>query len=162
MTDPNKIGDLLRSMYSYSGSPVTQAALKLAPMLFVRPGELRKARWADIDFPGAEWRFTTSKTGTPHIVPLATQAKEILEDLQPLTRRSEFVFPGVRSAKRPMSENIDHRCAKVFGLRRRHHYRARVSRWLVPCLMRCWGFDPTTSNTSWAHAVRDPLLAAQP
>ena len=61
----------------------------------IRPsGEFRKARWADIDLPGAEWRFTTSKTGTSHIVPLATQAKEILEDLQPLTRRSEFVFPG--------------------------------------------------------------------
>lgn len=78
VTDPAKIGDLLRAMYSYQGSQVTVAALKLAPMLFVRPGELRKARWSDIDLTTAEWRFIASKTGTPHIVRLSTQAKEIL------------------------------------------------------------------------------------
>ena len=157
VTDPNKIGDLLRSMYSYSGSPVTQAALKLAPMLFVRPGELRKARWADIDLPGAEWRFTTSKTGTPHIVPLATQAKEILEDLQPLTRRSEFVFPGVRSAQRPMSENTITAALRYLGYDgdtiTGHGFRAMARTVLDEVL----GFRPDYIEHQLAHAVRDPL-----
>lgn len=157
VTDPDKIGDLLRSMYSYSGSPVTQAALKLAPMLFVRPGELRKARWTDIDLPGAEWRFTTSKTGTPHIVPLATQAKEILEDLQPLTRRSEFVFPGVRSAKRPMSENTVTAALRYLGYDgdtiTGHGFRAMARTVLDEVL----GFRPDYIEHQLAHAVRDPL-----
>lgn len=82
MTDPAQISDLLRAMYSYQGSPVTLAVLKLGPMLFVRPGELRKARWEDVDIEKAEWRFVASKTGAPHIVPLSSQAKEIFEDLR--------------------------------------------------------------------------------
>lgn len=157
VTDPDKIGDLLRAMYSYSGSPVTQAALKLAPMLFVRPGELRKARWADIDLSAAEWRFTTSKTATPHIVPLATQAKEILEDLQPLTRRSEFVFPGVRSAKRPMSENTVTAALRYLGYDgdtiTGHGFRAMARTVLDEVL----GFRPDYIEHQLAHAVRDPL-----
>src|SRR3546814_2072094 len=94
ITDPAKSVDLLRAMYGYQGSPVTTAALKLGPRLFVRPGELRKARWEDVDVDGAEWRFTASKTGTPHIVPLAAQAIEVIEELRPLTGRSAFLFPG--------------------------------------------------------------------
>src|SRR5690606_29402072 len=104
LTEPAKIGKLLRAIDAYQGSPVTTAALKLAPLFFVRPGELRSARWADIDLEGAEWRYTASKTKTPHIVPLATQAIAILRELHPLTQRSEYVFPSVRGASRPMSE----------------------------------------------------------
>ncbi|MGY4517398.1 phage integrase central domain-containing protein [Lysobacter sp. HA18] len=157
VTDPNKIGDLLRAMYAYSGSPVTQAALKLAPLLFVRPGELRKARWADVDLAAAEWRFTASKTGTPHIVPLASQAKEVLEDLQPLTRRSEFVFPGVRSAKRPMSENTINAALRYLGYDgdtiTGHGFRAMARTVLDEVL----GFRPDYIEHQLAHAVRDPL-----
>lgn len=157
VTDPDKIGGLLRAMHSYSGSPVTQAALKLAPMLFVRPGELRKARWADIDLAAAEWRFTASKTGTPHIVPLSTQAKEVFEDLQPLTKRSEFVFPGVRSAKRPMSENTVNAALRYLGFSgdviTGHGFRAMARTVLDEVL----GFRPDFIEHQLAHAVRDPL-----
>ncbi|WP_457096296.1 tyrosine-type recombinase/integrase [Lysobacter sp. P5_B9] len=157
VTDPAKIGDLLRAMHSYRGSPVTLAALKLAPMLFVRPGELRKARWVDIDLGTAEWRFTASKTGTPHIVPLPFQAKEILEDLRPLTSRSEFVFPGVRSAKRPMSENTINAALRYMGFNGEtitgHGFRAMARTVLDEVL----AFRPDYIEHQLAHAVRDPL-----
>src|SRR5690606_4912699 len=68
VTEPAQIGPLLRALYGYEGTPVVAAALKLGPLVFVRPGELRTARWADIDLEAAEWRYTASKTGTPHIV----------------------------------------------------------------------------------------------
>src|ERR1700757_4702895 len=80
-------------------------ALRLAPLVFVRPGELRKAEWKDIDLEAAEWRYVVTKTNTPHIVPLSRQASEILRELQPLTGNCRFVFPGARSNKRPMSDN---------------------------------------------------------
>lgn len=157
VTDPMKIGDLLRAMYSYRGSPVTLSALKLAPLLFVRPGELRKARWADIDLGASEWRFTASKTGTPHIVPLSSQAKEVLEELRPLTSRSEFVFPGVRSSKRPMSENTVNAALRYLGYSgdtiTGHGFRAMARTVLDEVL----GFRPDYIEHQLAHAVRDPL-----
>ena len=128
----------------------------MAPMLFARPGELRKAHWADIDLEGAEWRFTASKTGTPHIVPLSSQAKEILEDLRPLTKRSEFVFPGVRSAKRPMSENTINAALRYLGFNgdtiTGHGFRAMARTVLDEVL----GFRPDYIEHQLAHAVRDP------
>lgn len=157
VTDPAKIGELLRAMYSYQGSVVTTAALKLAPMLFVRPGELRKARWADIDLAASEWRFTASKTGTPHIVPLSSQAVTVLEELQPMTRRSDFVFPGVRSAKRPMSENTINAALRYLGydgdIITGHGFRAMARTVLDEVL----GFRPDYIEHQLAHAVRDPL-----
>ena len=157
VTDPKKIGDLLLAMYSYRGSPVTVAALKLAPMCFVRPGELRKARWADIDLKAPEWRFIASKTGTPHIVPLSSQAKEILQELQPLTKRSEFVFPGIRSTKRPMSENTINAALRYLGFDgdtiTGHGFRAMARTVLDEVL----GFRPDFIEHQLAHAVRDPL-----
>lgn len=157
MTDPAQISDLLRAMYSYQGSPVTSAALKLGPILFVRPGELRKARWEDVDLEKAEWRFLASKTGTPHIVPLSSQAKAIFEDLRPLTRRSEFVFPGVRSSKRPMSENTVNAALRNLGFDGEtitgHGFRAMARTVLDEVL----GFRPDYIEHQLAHAVRDPL-----
>ena len=157
VTDPTKIGELLRSMHAYKGSPVTVAALRLAPLLFVRPGELRKARWADIDLNLREWRFTASKTGTPHIVPLSTQAVEIFRELKPITTRSEFVFPGVRSAKRPMSENTVNAALRYLGYDgdtiTGHGFRAMARTVLDEVL----GFRPDYIEHQLAHAVRDPL-----
>ena len=157
VTDPEKIGELLRALYAYAGSPVTVAALKLAPLVFVRPGELRQARWADIDLEAGEWRFTASKTGTPHIVPLSSQAVAILEDLQPLTKRSEYVFPGVRSSKRPMSENTVNAALRNLGFDRDtmtgHGFRAMARTVLDEVL----GFRPDFIEHQLAHAVRDPL-----
>jgi integrase len=92
-------------MDGYKGSPVVVAALRLAPLVFCRPGELRKAEWAQFDLDSAEWSYLVSKTKTDHIVPLSQQAISILRKLHPITGDGRFVFPGARSAKRPMSDN---------------------------------------------------------
>ena len=157
LTEPAKIGELLRAIDAYQGSPVTTAALKLAPLFFVRPGELRSARWADIDLEGAEWRYTASKTKTPHIVPLATQAIAILRELHPLTQRSEYVFPSVRGASRPMSENTINVALRTMGydgsVMTGHGFRAMARTVLDEVL----GFRPDFIEHQLAHAVRDPL-----
>lgn len=157
LTEPAKIAELLRAINGYQGSPVTTAALRLAPLFFVRPGELRSARWADIDLDGAEWRYTASKTKTPHIVPLATQAVAILRELRPLTQRSEYVFPSVRGASRPMSENTINVALRTMGydgsVMTGHGFRAMARTVLDEVL----GFRPDFIEHQLAHAVRDPL-----
>ena len=102
-------------MDSYEGFFATKCALRLAPLVFVRPGELRKAQWPEIDLDKAEWRIPAErmKMAEQHIVPLSDQAVEILRELEPLTNREiplkpdapRYVFPGARSRERPMSEN---------------------------------------------------------
>jgi integrase len=89
----------------YPGTLVVKSALKLAPLGFVRPGELRAAEWSQIDFDRAEWIFIASKTKQPHIVPLSRQAVAILQDLQTLTGKGKYIFSGARSSRRPMSNN---------------------------------------------------------
>lgn len=157
MTDPSQIGPLLRALWGYQGSLVTQAALKLAPMLFVRPGELRHAKWADFDLDAGEWRYVTSKTNTPHIVPLSAQAVEVLWDLHPYTKRSEFVFPGVRSVLKPMSENTLNAALRNLGFDGStmvgHGFRAMARTVLDEVL----GYRPDYIEHQLAHAVRDPL-----
>lgn len=157
MTNPAEIGPLLRALHAYPGTPAVSAALKLAPLVFVRPGELRQARWADIDLDAGEWRFAASKTGQPHIVPLATQAVAILRELQPLTGRGEYVFPSARGKGRPMSE-----AAVTAALRRMgfdgdtmtgHGFRAMARTVLDEVL----GFRPDYIEHQLAHSVRDPL-----
>lgn len=105
VTDPKHIGALLRTLDGYEGTMTVGCALQLAPLVFVRPGELRHARWTDFDLEAAEWRYRVTKTDTDHIVPLSSQAVAILRDLEAMSGRSEFVFPGARSPKRPMSDN---------------------------------------------------------
>ncbi|MCE8023147.1 tyrosine-type recombinase/integrase [Billgrantia aerodenitrificans] len=105
ITDPEELTGLLRAIDGYRGQPVTIAALKLATLLFVRPGELRHADWKDFDLDEATWSFLPSKNSPPLIVPLPRQAVTILRELYPLTGRGHFVLPGLRSSKRPMSEN---------------------------------------------------------
>lgn len=157
LTEPAKIAELLRAINVYQGTPVTTAALKLAPLFFVRPGELRSARWADIDLERGEWRYTASKTKTPHIVPLATQAIAILRELRPLTQRSDYVFPSVRGASRPMSENTINVALRTMGyegsVMTGHGFRAMARTVLDEVL----GFRPDFIEHQLAHAVRDPL-----
>lgn len=157
VTDPEQIGELLRALHAYQGAAVTQAALKLAPMLFVRPGELRHARWSDIDLDSGEWRYTTSKTNTPHIVPLPKQAVTVLQDLWPLTKRSSYVFPGVRSSAKPMSENTINAALRNLGFDGDtmvgHGFRAMARTVLDEVLL----FRPDYIEHQLAHAVRDPL-----
>lgn len=105
VTEPLKVARLLREIDNYQGTLVVACALKLAPLVFVRPGELRTAEWDEIDFDLAEWRYTVTKTDTSHIVPLSTQAIAILSEIHALTGEGKYVFPSARSSTRPMSDN---------------------------------------------------------
>lgn len=117
ITDPAKMGELLRAIDGFMGQPVTLAALKLAPLVFVRPGELRKAEWCEFDMDGAVWRIPGErmKMKAAHIVPLSAQAVAILRDLHPLTGEGRYVFPGLRTASRPMSENTVNAALRRLG-----------------------------------------------
>jgi integrase len=122
----------------------------------VRPGELRKAEWADVDLEASEWRFTASKTKAPHIVPLSTQALAILRELQPATGRGRYVFPSVRSSQRPMSDNAILAALRRMGIAKEemsgHGFRAMARTILDEVL----GFRPDFIEHQLAHAVRDP------
>ncbi len=107
ITDPRKIGPLLRSIGDFEGTFVVRCALQLAPLVFVRPGELRSAEWSEVNFEESEWRIPAAKMKgrTTHIVPLSKQAVKILKDVHALTGPEGYVFPCVRTSSRPMSEN---------------------------------------------------------
>lgn len=96
-TEPEDVAGLLRAIDSFTGTITVQCALKLAPLVFVRPSELRTAKWADIDLDNGEWKFTVSKTKTDHIVPLSTQAIEILREIYPISGHGEYVFQNGHS-----------------------------------------------------------------
>ena len=157
ITDPHQVGELLRAIHGYAGHGVTEAALKLAPLTFVRPGELRAAKWADFDLRAAEWRFTASKTKQAHIVPLSRQAVDILVELEPMTGRGEFVFPSVRTMKRPISENTINAALRRMGYDSStmtgHGFRAMARTVLDEVLH----FSPDIIEHQFAHAVRGPL-----
>ncbi|MBN8935861.1 MAG: integrase arm-type DNA-binding domain-containing protein [Rhizobiales bacterium] len=107
ITEPAAIGAILRAIEGYDGHPVTRAALRLAPLVFVRPGELRAAEWSEIDLDGREWRIPASKMKMrqPHRVPLAIQAIAILNNLKGITGKGRYLFPSIRSVTRSISEN---------------------------------------------------------
>lgn len=156
VTDPKAVAELLRVIDGYHGGLIVRGALRLAPLVFVRPGELRQAKWSDIDLDNSEWRFTASKTKTPHIVPLASQAVAILREMHCITGNGAYVFPSARSADRPMSDNA------ILGALRRlgigndemtgHGFRAMARTILDEVL----GFRPDFIEHQLAHAVRDP------
>jgi len=155
ITDPKRVAELLRAIDGYQGTATVHYALRLAPLVFVRPGELRNAEWAHFDLDGAEWRYTVSKTQTEHIVPLSTQAVAMLRELHKLTGEGRYLFPGARSTKRPMSDN-----AILAGLRRMgigkddmsgHGFRAMARTILDEVL----GVRPDLIEHQLAHAVRD-------
>lgn len=106
LTEPAKVGELLRAIDAFKGTFIVECALKLAPFVFVRPGELRKAEWSEMHFEDALWSIPAEKMKMrePHIVPLATQAVDILKSIKPLTGHLQYVFPNERSDKRPMSD----------------------------------------------------------
>ena len=119
ITDPKAIGDLLRAIEGYQGSFITRCALQLAPRLMVRPGELRAAEWAEFDIDAAEWRIPgpRMKMRQEHLVPLSRQAIVILKDLNPLTGTGQYLFPGLRTATRQMSENTVNAALRRLGYR---------------------------------------------
>jgi integrase len=157
ITEPRQAGDLLRSIHAYTGHPCTVAALKLAPLVFVRPGELRTAEWAEIDFDAAEWRIPgrKMKMKIDHIVPLATQAVEILRSLQPISGNGRFVFPSLRTSERPMSENTINAALRGMGysaeVHTGHGFRAMARTILDEAL----GERVDLIEHQLAHAVRD-------
>jgi integrase len=156
VTEPNHVAGLLRTIAGYQGTFVVACALRLAPLVFVRPGELRKAEWADINLDTAEWRYTVTKTGTPHIVPLATQAVAILRELHALTGCARFVFTSARSNARPMSDNAILAAMRRMGIPKDemsgHGFRAMARTILDEVL----GVRPDLIEHQLAHAVRDP------
>jgi integrase len=115
ITDPVQVGAMLRTFDTFTGTFPVLCALNLSPLLFVRPGELRKAEWSHVNLDKAEWRYTTSKTQTPHVVPLASQSVAILRKLHELTGRYRYVFPGVQDRNRPMSENTVNAALRRLG-----------------------------------------------
>ncbi|MEJ7746177.1 MAG: integrase arm-type DNA-binding domain-containing protein, partial [Luteimonas sp.] len=117
ITDPAKVGELLRALDAYEGQFPTRCALRLAPLLFVRPGELRHAEWAEFDLDAAEWRIPAHKMKMreAHVVPLASQAVAILRELKPLTGRGRYLFPSLRSPLEPMSLNTVNAALRRLG-----------------------------------------------
>lgn len=159
ITDPPEVAKLMRAIDSYSGSLVTRAALRLAPLVFVRPGELRRAEWSEIDLDRAEWNIPAEKMKMKHahLVPLSRQAIAILRDIQPKTGAGQFVFPGARSVLRPMSENAILAALRSLGYEKEqmtgHGFRAMARTILAEVLQ----FPPEYIEHQLAHTVKDPL-----
>jgi len=161
ITDPKKIGALLRAINDYEGSFITQCALKLAPLVFVRPGELRHAEWQEVDLEKAEWRIPAEKMKMKavHIVPLSTQAIAILENIQAVTGHGKYIFPSVRTTSRPMSENTINA-----GLRRLGYTKEEMTghgfRSMASTLLNEQGWHWDAIERQLAHAERNSIRAA--
>jgi integrase len=164
ITDPERLGELLRAIKGYKGGPVVRAALRLAPLLFQRPGELRGASWAEIDLEAALWTIPAARmkrtkdgkeNGQPHLVPLPTQAVQILEVLKPYTESTGLVFPGERQRSKPISENSVRTALISMGytpdIQTWHGFRA-TARTMLAERLEC---DPLVIEAQLAHAVRD-------
>jgi integrase len=161
ITDPSGIGALMRAIDDYDGSFTTKTALLIAPLAFVRPGELRKAEWQEFDLKAAEWRIPAlkMKMRTPHIVPLSSQAVTLLEALKVATGPIGYVFPGARSKKRPMSENTVNAALRRLGYTRvemtGHGFRSMAS-----TMLNEQGFNRDAIERQLAHSERDDVRAA--
>jgi len=164
ITDPIKLGELIRVIRGYQGGPIVRAALQLAPMLFQRPGELRAAAWSEFDLEAALWtipaarmkrRVDGKKNGDPHLVPLPVQAIEILRHLQPLTGHGTLLFPGERSHERPISDNTLRAALLTLGYgpetQSVHGFRATAR----TILAEVHDVDPLVIEAQLAHAVKD-------
>ena len=157
MTDPDQVGGLLRAIDGFTGSYVVAALLKLSPLVFTRPGEVREAAWAEIDLDKAEWNIPAErmKLRLPHAVPLAPQAVAILRELYPLTGKGHYVFPGARSIKRPLSNMTVNAALRRLGYDKdtmtAHGFRA-IARTILDEVL---GFRVDIIEHQLAHAVKD-------
>ncbi|MBA3596039.1 MAG: integrase arm-type DNA-binding domain-containing protein [Methylibium sp.] len=164
--EPERAGELLRAMADYRGQPVTRAALQLAALVFQRPGEIRKAEWAEFDLDAGLWSIPSERmkrtrqgkvSGSAHVVPLSTQAVAVLRDLQPLTGHGRFVFPSLRTGERCMSDNAILSALRRMGFPKDemtgHGFRAMARTMLAERL----GVDEAVIEAQLAHAVRDSL-----
>jgi integrase len=161
ITDPIQVGQLLRAIAEYDGQPATHAALRLAPYVFVRPGELRAAAWQEFDFKRNEWRIPAErmKMGELHVVPLARQAMEILRDLQLHTGQGHYVFPAIGGQPRPLSENTLNAALRRIGYGHEqmtaHGFRTTAS-----TLLHELGWNPDLIELQLAHKERNKVRAA--
>ena len=165
IVEPEQAADLLRAIAVYKGHPVTRAALTLSALLLLRPGELRQLEWSWVDFdqevltvPGTLMKRTrTGKAGPAHLVPLAKQAIEILRELHPLTGLSRYIFPGLITRERPMSENTVNTAIRRMGFDREtataHGFRAMARTMAAERL----GIPPEVIEAQLAHSVPDSL-----
>ncbi len=164
ITDPQKLGILLRAIDAYKGGPIVRAALKLAPILFPRPGEFRAGEWKEVDFEIGMWEIPALRMkrkkdgkefGPPHFVPLPRQAVEILKELKVYTGHGRLMFPGERDHGRPVSENSVRTALITMGytsdLQTWHGFRATARTILDEVL----DFDPLLIEAQLAHAVKD-------
>jgi integrase len=161
ITDPKEIAGLLRSIDDYRGSIVTRCALQLAPLFFVRPGELRHAEWSEFNLDTAEWRIPAEKmkASVLHIVPLSRQAQGVLREIHPLTGHGRYVFPSPRTDSRPMSSN-----AILSALRRMGFAKDEMSghgfRSMASTLLNEQGWNRDAIERQLAHAERNSVRAA--
>ena len=158
ITEPKKVGELLRAIDGYQGSFIVKCALKLAPLFFVRPGELRNAEWEEVSFENTEWNIPASKMKMkePHLVPLSQQAIDILKELKEYTGASRYLFPSGRTFDRPMSDNAILAALRRMGYAKDemsgHGFRAMARTILDEVLQ----VRPDFIEHQLAHAVRDP------
>jgi len=160
-TEPDQVAELLRAIDGFRGTFTVECALRLAPLVFVRPSELRRAKWADIDLDAGTWSYLVSKTKTEHIVPRSKQAIAILKDIHPFSGRREFVFTGGHSPKKPMSEAAINASLKRMGYDTKtqitgHGFRAMARMLLHERL----NIDPAIIEHQLAHIVPDTLGSA--
>lgn len=161
VTDPADVGRLLRAIDGYTGLLATRCALRLAPLVFVRPGELRRAEWAEIDLEAAEWRIPAAKMKmrVEHVVPLAPQAVVVLRELQPLTGHGRYVFPSTWAADRCMSENTVNTALRRLGIGSATHC-GHGFRALASTRLNEMGWSPDVIERQLAHAERNKVRAA--
>jgi integrase len=157
-TNAKDVGDLLKAIDAFKGTLTVKCALKLSPLIFVRPGELRKAKWSEIDFNERQWRYLVGKINRPHIVPLSTQAINILKTIQAVSGEGEYVFPGQHSRLRPMSEAAINTALQRMGYDTQteitgHGFRAMARTILHEEL----NIDPAIIEHQLSHLVPDPL-----
>jgi integrase len=160
-TEPKDVAELLRALDAFNGTLTVQCAIKLAPLVFVRPSELRMAKWADIDLDTGTWQYLVSKTKTDHIVPLSTQALAILHEIYPVSGHGEYVFQGGHSPLKPMSESAINAALKRMGYDTKtqitgHGFRAMARTILHERL----NIDPAIIEHQLAHKVPDTLGSA--
>jgi integrase len=162
ITEPKKVGALLRAIDGYAGQPTTRMALQLSALLFVRPGETRRARWREFDLGAAVWNIPaeTMKMDRPHRVPLARQSVGIIRQLEKITGEGEFLFPAITSVRRPMSENTLNAALRRLGYSKEevtaHGFRTTASTLLNE--MGRW--SPDAIERQLAHQEEDDVRRA--
>jgi len=159
LTDPKEVGQLMRCIDGYLGTLVVQCALKISPLLFQRPGEIRQMEWKDVDLAAREWRPFVTKTSALHLVPLSTQAVAILEAVKPLTGSGRYVFPSSRGDHRPMSENTIRTALLTMGYNS-DTMTAHGFRGMASTLLNEQGWSPDAIERQLCHMPKDQVRAA--